>query len=54
MVEKLQAAFLPHYIVIGGGNVDKLKKLPPTAAEGDNEDAFGGGFRLWYDDDIKI
>lgn len=54
IVEKLQAAFLPHYIVIGGGNVDKLKKLPPNSRRGDNEDAFGGGFRLWYDDDLKI
>ena len=54
MIEKLQAALLPHYIVIGGGNVEHLAELPPNCRRGDNEDAFPGGFRLWQDDDIKI
>ncbi len=53
-VGKLQAALLPHYIVIGGGNVDLLKKLPRNCRRGDNEDAFPGGFRLWQEDDIRI
>lgn len=54
IVERLEAALLPHYVVIGGGNVDKLKKLPPNCYRGDNEDAFSGGFRLWQDENIKI
>ena len=54
VVDKLQAALLPHYIVIGGGNVDLLKELPPNCRRGDNEDAFPGGFRLWRDGDIRI
>lgn len=54
VVAKLQAALLPHYIVIGGGNVENLKEMPPNCRRGDNEDAFTGGFRLWQDDDIKI
>jgi len=54
IVEKLQAALLPHYIVIGGGNVERLKEMPPNCRRGDNEDAFTGGFRLWSDDRIKI
>jgi len=46
-VELLSAAILPDYIVLGGGNVKKLKKLPPACIEGDNANAFIGGFRMW-------
>lgn len=49
VVEKLRAALEPDYIVIGGGNVHKLKKLPPHTFAGENENAFRGGFRLWND-----
>ena len=34
-------------VVLGGGNVKKLKKLPPGCRLGDNANAFEGGFRLW-------
>lgn len=47
VVEKLRAALEPDYIVIGGGNVHKLKKLPPHTFAGENKNAFRGGFRLW-------
>src|SRR5579875_4221482 len=47
VVERLRAALEPDYIVLGGGNVKKLKKLPEGAERGDNENAFRGGFRLW-------
>ncbi len=47
VVEKLKAALLPEYIVIGGGNVRKLDELPPDCERGDNKKAFLGGFRLW-------
>ena len=47
VVEKLRAALEPDYIVIGGGNVHKLKTLPPHTFAGENENAFRGGFRLW-------
>src|SRR5262247_1465591 len=37
-------------VVLGGGNVKKLKKLPEGCRGGDNVNAFLGGFRLWkYD-----
>jgi len=37
-------------VVLGGGNVKKLKRLPEGCRGGDNVDAFLGGFRLWeYD-----
>src|SRR5215475_10130828 len=37
-------------VVLGGGNVKKLKKLPEGSRGGDNVDAFLRGFRLWEDD----
>jgi len=47
VVERLQAAMEPDYVVLGGGNAKKLKKLPPKTRLGDNRNAFLGGFRLW-------
>lgn len=54
VVGKLQAALLPHEVVIGGGNVDKLETLPNGCRAGDNENAFLGGFRLWKDKSLKF
>jgi polyphosphate glucokinase len=34
-------------VVIGGGNVNKLDRLPPGCRPGDNALAFRGGFLLW-------
>jgi len=48
-VEQLSMVLLPDYVVLGGGNVVHLKKLPPNCRIGHNEDAFLGGFRLWVD-----
>lgn len=50
----LVAALEPDYVVIGGGNVDHLKELPPKARRGDNAHAFDGGFRLWTDPDLLV
>jgi polyphosphate glucokinase len=47
VTEILKAALEADYVVLGGGNSKKLKKLPPGARLGDNENAFLGGFRLW-------
>lgn len=47
VVERLIAALEPQDTVIGGGNVTKLKTLPPHSRAGDNANAFVGGFRLW-------
>src|ERR1700679_4059731 len=41
------AAFEPDDVVLGGGNVRLLKKLPPLCRAGSNDRAFLGGFRLW-------
>src|SRR6266853_1741486 len=49
VVERLVAAIEPDDVVLGGGNVKKLKELPPGCRVGDNDNAFLGGFRLWED-----
>jgi len=46
-VERLIAALEPEDVVIGGGNVHRLEKLPPGCRAGSNANAFRGGFRLW-------
>ena len=47
VVERLTAALEPEDIVLGGGNVKQLKKMPKGCRPGDNANAFIGGFRLW-------
>src|SRR5262249_10492835 len=47
VVERLAAALEPGDIVLGGGNVKQLQELPKGCREGDNANAFVGGFRLW-------
>jgi polyphosphate glucokinase len=47
VVARLIAALQPDDVVLGGGNVKKLKELPPGCRAGDNANAFLGGFRLW-------
>jgi len=49
VVERLVAALEPQDVVIGGGNIVHLKKLPMGCRAGDNANAFTGGFRLWDD-----
>jgi len=47
VVEQLSCALEADYVVIGGGNARKLKKMPKNARLGNNEFAFLGGFRVW-------
>jgi polyphosphate glucokinase len=47
VAERLAAALEPDDIVLGGGNVKQLQELPKGCREGDNANAFVGGFRLW-------
>jgi predicted NBD/HSP70 family sugar kinase len=47
IVKKLKAALEADYVVLGGGNIKKLKKLPAGSRLGSNENAFLGGFRMW-------
>jgi polyphosphate glucokinase len=50
VVASLTAALEPDDVVLGGGNVKKLKELPSGSRAGDNANAFVGGFRLWEDE----
>ena len=47
VIARLIAALEPEDVVLGGGNVKNLKKLPPGCRAGDNLNAFVGGFRVW-------
>jgi polyphosphate glucokinase len=47
VVARLTEALEPDDVVLGGGNVEELKKLPPGCRAGDNANAFKGGFQLW-------
>jgi polyphosphate glucokinase len=47
IVKHFVAALEPDYVVLGGGNAEKLGRLPRKARLGNNANAFKGGFRLW-------
>lgn len=47
VVQQFVAALQPSDVVLGGGNVKRLKDLPAGCRAGDNANAFLGGFRLW-------
>jgi len=50
VVERLVVALEPDDVVLGGGNVKKLKEVPHGCRIGGNANAFRGGFRLWAED----
>jgi len=47
VVAALRDALQADYVVLGGGNARKLKRMPERVRLGDNTHAFLGGFRLW-------
>jgi polyphosphate glucokinase len=47
VIKRLMVALEPEYVVLGGGNVNKLGKLPPRVRKGENDKAFTGGRKLW-------
>ena len=49
VVKRLVAALEPEEVVLGGGNVHKLRTLPAGCRPGDNANSFLGGFRLWIE-----
>jgi polyphosphate glucokinase len=48
VVVQLSTLLEADYVVIGGGNARKLKRLPNNARLGSNDFAFLGGFRAWH------
>lgn len=47
IIARLQVVFEPDYVVLGGGNAVRMKKLPRAVRLGDNRNAFTGGLRMW-------
>jgi polyphosphate glucokinase len=47
VVVLLAAALQTDYVVLGGGQLKKLRKLPPGTRVGTNTDAILGGLKLW-------
>jgi predicted NBD/HSP70 family sugar kinase len=43
----LKEALEVDYVVLGGGNAARLKRLPDGVRRGDNRNAFSGGVQLW-------
>jgi polyphosphate glucokinase len=50
VVGRLKAAMVADYVVLGGGNAKRIRRLPPDTRLGDNRNAQLGGFRLWEGD----
>jgi len=46
-VLQLKKSVIADYVVLGGGNVKKLDRLPKDTERGYNRNAFLGGTRLW-------
>jgi polyphosphate glucokinase len=47
VVFMLRDAMSAEYVVLGGGNAERVDPLPPQTRRGGNDDAFAGGFRIW-------
>ena len=47
VIALLSKALEVDYVVLGGGNAARLKRLPAGTRLGDNRNAFIGGLRLW-------
>ena len=48
ITKRLKNVLEADYVVLGGGNSKRLKKLPPGTRLGNNLNAFLGGFRMWH------
>ena len=46
-VQQLKRCFIADYVVLGGGNAKRFKRLPEGIVPGQNENAYRGGLRLW-------
>ena len=46
-VGQLKKSLIADYVVLGGGNVHRFRRLPKGVERGKNENAFLGGLRLW-------
>jgi polyphosphate glucokinase len=51
VIERLKEVLEADYVVLGGGNAARLKRLPEGVRLGHNLNAFEGGLHLWRGDD---
>lgn len=49
VIERLKAALVCDYVLVGGGNAKLMKKLPSHVILGSNKNAIDGGLKLWQD-----
>jgi polyphosphate glucokinase len=54
IVDQLRTALEVDYVVVGGGNAKRLKRLADNERLGDNNNAFVGGLRLWECDEHPL
>jgi predicted NBD/HSP70 family sugar kinase len=47
VIRRLAEGLQVDYVVVGGGNARRLKRLPEGVLLGENANAFVGGFRMW-------
>ena len=47
VIERLKAAFVCDYVLLGGGNAKLMRDLPPHIIVGANENAILGGLEIW-------
>lgn len=47
VIDRLRAAFVADYVVLGGGNAKLIKKFPKDVILGANSNAIAGGIALW-------
>ena len=53
VVERLKAALVCEYVLLGGGNAKLMKQLPAHVVSGANSNAIDGGIRLWQSPDER-
>jgi polyphosphate glucokinase len=46
-IAELKQVLQSDYVVLGGGNAKRLKKLPNKVSLGTNDNAFKGAFLVW-------
>ena len=47
VIERLKAAFICDYVLLGGGNAKRMRDLPPHVLVGANGNAIQGGIDIW-------
>jgi predicted NBD/HSP70 family sugar kinase len=51
VIEQFKTAFEVDYVILGGGNAERLKAIPKDVRLGDNSNAMTGGQLLWHQSD---